>query len=88
MADATITYRYVVKEIAREHGVYATFMPKPIFGENGSGMHVHQSLFKGEQQRLLRRRSDRYHLSKLGQSLHGRAACATPARSARSRTSG
>jgi glutamine synthetase len=48
MADKTMTYRVVVKEIAREHGVYATFMPKPIFGENGSGMHVHQSLFKGE----------------------------------------
>ncbi len=48
MADKTQTYRVVVKEIARKHGVYATFMPKPIFGENGSGMHTHQSLFKGE----------------------------------------
>jgi glutamine synthetase len=48
MADKTMTYRLVVKEIARQHGVYATFMPKPIFGENGSGMHVHQSLFKGD----------------------------------------
>jgi len=48
MADKTMTYRIVVKEIARKHGVYATFMPKPIFGENGSGMHVHQSLFKGD----------------------------------------
>ena len=47
MADKTMTYRLVVKEIARRNGVYATFMPKPIFGENGSGMHVHQSLFKG-----------------------------------------
>ena len=47
MADKTMTYRLVVKEIARQNGVYATFMPKPIFGENGSGMHVHQSLFKG-----------------------------------------
>jgi len=46
MADITMTYRLVVKEIARQNGVYATFMPKPIFGENGSGMHVHQSLFK------------------------------------------
>jgi glutamine synthetase len=46
MADATVTYRYVVKMIARHHDVYATFMPKPLFGENGSGMHVHQSLFK------------------------------------------
>jgi len=47
MADNVITYRVVVKEIASKFGVYATFMPKPIFGENGSGMHVHQSLFKG-----------------------------------------
>jgi glutamine synthetase len=47
MADQVMTYRLTVKEIAAAHGVYATFMPKPIFGENGSGMHVHQSLFKG-----------------------------------------
>lgn len=48
MADAAMTYRLVVKEIAYQHGVYATFMPKPMFGENGSGMHTHQSLFVGE----------------------------------------
>jgi len=48
MADKTMTYRMVVKEIARQNGVYATFMPKPVAGENGNGMHVHQSLFKGE----------------------------------------
>lgn len=47
MADSVITYRIVVKEIASKFGVYATFMPKPIFGQNGSGMHTHQSLFKG-----------------------------------------
>ena len=45
MADATITYRLIVKEIAAKNGVYATFMPKPLFGENGSGMHTHMSLF-------------------------------------------
>ncbi|MFL5893278.1 MAG: type I glutamate--ammonia ligase [Solirubrobacterales bacterium] len=45
MSDNAMTYRIVVKEIAAEHGVYATFMPKPLFGENGSGMHTHQSLF-------------------------------------------
>jgi len=49
MADNAMTYRLVVKEIALKHGVYATFMPKPLFGQNGSGMHVHQSLFKGGQ---------------------------------------
>jgi glutamine synthetase len=46
MADNVMTYRLVVKEIALQHGVHATFMPKPVFGINGSGMHVHQSLFK------------------------------------------
>jgi glutamine synthetase len=46
MADTVITYKVVVKEVARKHGTYASFMPKPIFGVNGSGMHVHQSLFK------------------------------------------
>jgi glutamine synthetase len=45
MADNVMTYRLVVKEIAMQSGVYASFMPKPIFGQNGSGMHVHQSLF-------------------------------------------
>jgi len=48
MADNTMSYRLVVKEIALKNGVYATFMPKPLADENGSGMHVHQSLFKGE----------------------------------------
>jgi glutamine synthetase len=62
MADAAITYRIVVKEIAWNHGVYATFMPKPIFGVNGSGMHVHQSLFKGERNAFFDA-SDSYNLS-------------------------
>jgi glutamine synthetase len=48
MADNAMTYRLVVKEIALKHGCYATFMPKPLFGENGSGMHTHQSLFRGD----------------------------------------
>lgn len=47
MADQMMTYRILVKEIAQQHGCYATFMPKPIIGVNGSGMHVHQSLFRG-----------------------------------------
>ncbi|HDS45438.1 MAG TPA: glutamine synthetase [Methanomicrobia archaeon] len=45
MADQVMTYRIVVKEIAQKYGYYASFMPKPIFGVNGSGMHTHQSLF-------------------------------------------
>ncbi|MGD8983155.1 MAG: glutamine synthetase family protein [Desulfobacteraceae bacterium] len=62
MADKTQTYRVVVKEIARKHGVYATFMPKPIFGQNGSGMHTHQSLFKGDQNAFYDPK-DKYNLS-------------------------
>jgi len=48
MADAAMTYRLVVKEVAMTRGFYATFMPKPVDGQNGSGMHTHQSLFRGE----------------------------------------
>ncbi|MBM3327850.1 MAG: glutamine synthetase [Calditrichaeota bacterium] len=47
MAERCLTYRFIVKEIARQAGYYATFMPKPMFGVNGSGMHTHQSLFSG-----------------------------------------
>ena len=48
MADTVMTYRLAVKEIAMKHGCYATFMPKPVAGINGSGMHTHQSLFRGD----------------------------------------
>lgn len=47
MADTAMIFRYLVKKVARMHGLYATFMPKPINGQNGSGMHVHQSLWRG-----------------------------------------
>lgn len=46
MADVAMTYKVVAKEIARRNNCFASFMPKPIFGECGNGMHVHQSLFK------------------------------------------
>jgi len=49
MADAVMTYRLLVKEVAMRHGVYATFMPKPLANENGSGMHLQLSLFQGEE---------------------------------------
>jgi len=64
MADNVMTYRLVVKQIALQQGVYATFMPKPLFGVNGSGMHVHQSLFKGDANAFFDM-NDKYHLSKL-----------------------
>jgi glutamine synthetase len=64
MADAVMTYRTAVKEIARQNNVYATFMPKPIFGQNGSGMHTHQSLFKGGKNAFYDGR-DAYNLSRM-----------------------
>ncbi len=48
-ADSLATFRLVVRTVAQRHGLHATFMPKPVFGINGSGMHVHQSLFKGDE---------------------------------------
>lgn len=62
MADQVITYKVVVKQVAREQGVYASFMPKPIAGINGSGMHVHQSLFC-EGKNLFFSANDPYFLS-------------------------
>ena len=64
MADNAMTYRLVVKEVALRNNVYATFMPKPLFGENGSGMHVHMSLFKGDRNAFYDS-NDKNHLSDL-----------------------
>jgi glutamine synthetase len=62
MADKVMGFRLTVKEIARQNGVYATFMPKPIFGINGSGMHTHQSLFK-DAKNAFHDPKDAFHLS-------------------------
>jgi glutamine synthetase len=63
MADGLQTHKYLVKEIARRNGVYATFMPKPLFGENGSGMHTHLSIFKNENTNAFYSKAESYHLS-------------------------
>ena len=62
MADNVMTYRLTVKEAAQEFGVYATFMPKPVLGVNGNGMHTHQSLFEGDRNAFFEQ-GDEYHLS-------------------------
>jgi glutamine synthetase len=67
MADHTITYRLVVKEIAKKAGYHATFMPKPLFGENGSGMHTHQSLFADGSNAFFDA-DDEWHLSEVGKA--------------------
>jgi glutamine synthetase len=62
MGDFMLTYRLVVKEVAKQHGYHATFMPKPLFGENGSGMHTHQSLFTDGHNAFFDE-DDKWHLS-------------------------
>jgi glutamine synthetase len=67
MADDCMTYRITVKEYAMKYGWHATFMPKPLFGENGSGMHTHQSLFK-EGRNAFYDADDQYFLSPTGKA--------------------
>jgi glutamine synthetase len=67
MADNVMTFRLVVKEVAQDLGVYATFMPKPISGAFGSGMHTHLSLFEGEAN-AFHDADDEYGLSKVGKA--------------------
>jgi glutamine synthetase len=62
MADTAMIFRYMVKKVARMHNLYATFMPKPINGQNGSGMHVHQSLWKDGKNAFFDPKNP-YHLS-------------------------
>ncbi|HOW84727.1 MAG TPA: glutamine synthetase family protein [Candidatus Aminicenantes bacterium] len=65
-ADTAMIFRYMVKKVCRMHGLYATFMPKPVNGQNGSGMHVHQSLWRGGRN-LFFEKNGPYHLSLLAQ---------------------
>jgi glutamine synthetase len=67
MADDCMTYRITVKEYAMKYGLHATFMPKPLFGKNGSGMHTHQSLFRGESNAFFDA-EDQYFLSDVGKA--------------------
>jgi glutamine synthetase len=84
-ADNILTLKYTVKAIAAQHGLIASFMPKPIFGINGSGMHCHQSLFDAQGNNLFFDPQDEFHLSPLaygfiaGQLTHARAMAAVVA---------
>ncbi len=84
-ADNVLTLKYTVKAIAAQNGLIASFMPKPIFGINGSGMHCHQSLFNVEGENLFYSDDDEYHLSPIaygfiaGQLHHARALSAVVA---------
>ncbi|MFQ6058803.1 MAG: glutamine synthetase family protein [Anaerolineae bacterium] len=81
-ADNCVTFKYTVKAVAQRHGLYATFMPKPLFGINGSGMHTHQSLFNTAGENVFYDPQDKYRLSPLaysfmaGQMEHARALAA------------
>ncbi len=72
MADNVMTSRLTVKEVALEHGIYATFMPKPLEQHDGSGLHLHLSLFEGDRTPFTTPEV-RYRLSKIGGELHRRA---------------
>jgi glutamine synthetase len=84
-ADNAVTFKYTVRGVAASHGLYASFMPKPIFGINGSGMHTHQSIFDAEGRNLFYDPDDEYHLSRLarnfiaGQMEHAKAMSAVVA---------
>lgn len=82
-ADNAVTFKYTLKAVAQQHNLHATFMPKPIFGINGSGMHVHQSLFRsGSEENAFVDGTDEYGLSAVarqfiaGQLEHAPGMCA------------
>jgi glutamine synthetase len=81
-ADNVVDFKFVVKKVAKDHGLHATFMPKPLFGVNGSGMHTHQSLFDREGRNVFYDPKAPYQLSTIARSYiagildHVRAFCA------------
>ncbi|GAC1654082.1 MAG: type I glutamate--ammonia ligase [Gemmatimonadaceae bacterium] len=80
-ADNIATFRFVVRHVAQDFGLHASFMPKPVYGQNGSGMHTHQSLFKGGQNAFWDAKAE-WELSKVahwyigGLLAHARGMCA------------
>jgi len=66
-----VTFKFVVRKIARQYGLHATFMPKPLFGKAGSGMHTHQSLFKGKSTNAFYDEDAKYQLSKTAMNYIG-----------------
>ncbi len=83
IADALMTAKYVIKAIAAQHGLYATFLPKPFYGINGSGMHIHQQLISTETRKnVFVDKQEEYGLSEIGrgfiagQLAHARSMCA------------
>ena len=84
-ADNVVTLKYTIRALAARQGLIATFMPKPIYGVNGSGMHTHQSIFDQEGRNIFFDPEDEYHLSPIaygfiaGQMVHARALAAVVA---------
>ena len=83
-ADNLATFRFVVRDVARRYGFLASFMPKPIQGQNGSGMHTHQSLFRGAKENAFFDAKAEHQLSRVALSSTSRGCSGTRAVSARS----
>ncbi len=77
MADQLQVYKYCIHNVAQAYGKTATFMPKPVFGDNGSGMHVHQSIWKGGKPMMA---GDKYAACRRPASTTSAASSSTPRR--------
>ena len=88
-ADNALTFKFTLKAIAQQHGLYATFMPKPIHGINGSGMHTHQSLWSiAEKRNVVRRSGQPVRTVGRGPLVHGRRPGPCPRHDRRPGTAG